>query len=220
MSGSTLTLLIVGTGNVGCALAKRFARTSHQVLLGSRDHKTGQAAAEQLGVRGGDAASFVSEADVIFIAVPFVNLTETLDRLGAIDGKIIVDCTNPLTSDYMQLTIGHTDSAGETCQRLAPHSKVVKAFNAIFAEVVSADLSYGSITPQVFLAGDDAGSKQRVAALVRDIGYDAIDTGGIACARYLEPLAELIIQLAYAQGRGTAFTPVMLAAASSAPVDQ
>lgn len=211
MSNSKSTLLIVGTGNVGRALAKRFARTPHEVILGSRDHKTGQLAADALGVRGGAATSFVSDADVIFLAVPFVNLSETLDRLGDITGKILVDCTNPLTPDYMQLTIGHTCSAGETCQKLAPNSKVVKAFNAIFAEVVSAEFSYGNITPQVFLAGDDADAKQRVAALVRQIGYDAIDAGGITCARYLEPLAELLIQLAYAQGRGTVVTPVFLA---------
>jgi 8-hydroxy-5-deazaflavin:NADPH oxidoreductase len=220
MSASTLTLLIVGTGNVGCALAKRFARTSHHVLLGSRNQETGELAAAPLGVRGGETTSFVAEADVIFLAVPFVNLAETLSGLGNIDGKIIVDCTNPLTSDYMQLTIGHSDSAGETCQRLAPRSKVVKAFNAIFAEVVSANLSYGGIAPQVFLAGDDAESKQLVAGLVREIGYDAVDTGGMECARYLEPLAELIIQLAYNQGRGTLFTPVILAADEAAPAAQ
>jgi predicted dinucleotide-binding enzyme len=217
MSTSTLTLLIVGTGTVGCALAKRLAKTSHYVLLGSRDQKTGQLAAAPLGVRGGDATSFVAGADVIFLAVPFINLPETLSRLGDIDGKIIVDCTNPLTSDYMQLTIGHSDSAGETCQRLAPRSKVVKAFNAIFADVVSAELSYGGIAPQVFLAGDDAESKHLVAGLVREIGYDAMDTGGIECARYLEPLAELIIQLAYVQGQGTLITPVILAASGATP---
>ncbi|WFU50522.1 NADPH-dependent F420 reductase [Sinorhizobium terangae] len=215
MSGPTLTLLIVGTGNVGRALAKRFAKTSHQVLLGSRDDETGRLAAEELGVRGGAANSFVAEADVIFLAVPFVNLSETLDRLGNLDDKIIVDCTNPLTADYMQLTLGHSDSAGETCQRLAPRSKVVKAFNAIFADVVFAELSFGSIAPQVFLAGDDTESKNRVAALVRDIGYDAVDTGGIECARYLEPLAELIIQLAYTQGQGTVVTPVILTASDA-----
>ena len=217
MSALTLTLLIVGTGTVGRALAKRFARTSHQVLLGSRDQRTGELAADPLGVRGGAATSFVAEADVIFLAVPFVNLSDTLSRLGDIDGKIIVDCTNPLTSDYMQLTIGHSDSAGETCQRLAPRSKVVKAFNAIFADVVSAELSYGGIAPQVFLAGDDAESKNRVAELVREIGYDAVDTGGIECARYLEPLAELIIHLAYVQGQGTVITPVILTASGTTP---
>lgn len=217
MSASTLTLLIVGTGTVGSALAKRFAKTSHQVLLGSRDDKTGQIAAEALGVRGGAATSFVAEADVIFLAVPFVNLPETLDRLGNMDGKIVVDCTNPLTSDYLHLTIGHSDSAGETCQRLVPRANVVKAFNAIFAAVVSAELSYGDIAPQVFLAGNDTESKNQVAALVREIGYDAVDTGGIESARYLEPLAELIIQLAYVQGQGTVITPVILTASGTTP---
>lgn len=217
MFASPLTVLIVGTGTVGRALAKRLAKTSHQVLLGSRDHQTGQLAAEPLGLQGGAAASFVAESDVIFLAVPFFAIAETLNSLGNIDGKIIVDCTNPLTSDYMQLTVGHSDSAGETCQRLAPHAKVVKAFNAIFADVVAAQHLHRDIVPQVFLAGDDAESKQLIAALVREIGYDAVDTGGIQCARYLEPLAELIIQLAYVQGRGTLITPVILTASGATP---
>jgi predicted dinucleotide-binding enzyme len=96
---------------------------------------------------------------------------------------------------------------------------VVKAFNAIFADVVSAELSFGGIAPQVFLAGDDAGAKARVAALVREIGYVAVDTGGIESARYLEPLAELIIQLAYVQGRGLVITPVILTASGATPGD-
>lgn len=219
MSSPSSTLLIVGTGTVGRALTKRFARTSHQVLIGSRDLEKGQLAAESFGIRGGAAASFVAESDTIFLAVPFAALAETLSTLGNLDGKVIVDCTNPLTPDYMQLTIGHSDSAGEICQRLAPRSKVVKAFNAIFADVVDREPAYGDITPQVFLAGNDAGAKDEVAGLVRDIGYDALDCGGIECARYLEPLAELIIKVAYVQGKGTLITPVILSSGRSTGID-
>ncbi|OCP36137.1 hypothetical protein BC360_25705 [Ensifer sp. LC163] len=70
---------------------------------------------------------------------------------------------------------------------------------------MSAELSYGDVVPQVFLAGNDTESKNQVAALVREI----------ECARYLEPLAELIIQLAYVQGQGTVITPVILTASGA-----
>lgn len=203
-------LLIVGTGNVACALARRFAATGHSVFLGSRDAGRGAETGAQHGVDGGAAADRVADADVVFIAVPFTALEETLASLGSLAGKLVVDCTNPLTEDFMALTLGHTSSAGECCQSLLPDARVVKAFNAIFADVVHANTPYGDIKPQVFLAGDDPSAKEEVGELVRAIGYEPVDSGPMQNARYLEPLAELIIQLAYVQGEGTSITPVIL----------
>lgn len=203
-------LLIVGTGNVACALARRFASTDHNVFLGSRDGDRGAGIGAQHGVEGGVFTDRAQDADVIFIAVPFTALDETLGSLGALEGKIVVDCTNPLTDDFMALTLGHTTSAGEYCQSQLPDARVVKAFNAIFADVVHTNPTYSAMKPQVFLAGDDGGAKEAVADLVRAIDYEPVDSGGIQNARYLEPLAELIIQLAYVQGEGTQITPVIL----------
>ncbi len=203
-------LLIVGTGNVANALARRFSATDHVVHIGSRDTGRGVEAADRHGIKGGLAADLVQHAEVVFIAVPFTALDDTLEALGSLEGKVVVDCTNPLTDDYMALTLGHSTSAGEVCQAKLPGVPVVKAFNAIFADVVDSDPTYGGIRPQVFLAGDDAGAKETVAELVRAINYDPVDSGAMLSARYLEPLAELIIQMAYVQGEGTRITPVIL----------
>lgn len=208
-----MNLLIVGTGNVACALAHRFASTEHSVFIGSRDAGRGAATGARLGVKGGAATEYTADADVVFIAVPFTALEETLVVLGPLTGKVVIDCTNPLSEDYLTLTLGHTTSAGEQCQSKLPQARVVKAFNAMFADVVQSNTLYGGIKPQVFLAGDDAAAKDTVAELVRAIDYEPVDSGPIQNARYLEPLAELIIQLAYVQGEGTQITPVILRSA-------
>jgi len=203
-------LLIVGTGNVGSALAKRFSKTDHVVHVGSRDAARGVEIAATFGAKGGAAADLVDTADVVFLAVPFSQLDDVLARLGPMVGKIVVDCTNPLTDDYMELTVGHSHSAGEECQSRLPDARIVKAFNAMFADVVHAEPHYPGITPQIFCASDDAEAKEAVGELVKAIGYEPVDVGPLRNARYLEPLAGLIIQLAYVMGEGTHITPVIV----------
>lgn len=203
-------LLIVGTGNVGRALAKRFSKTEHPVHIGSRDAARGLEMAASLGVKGGTASGLVETADVVFLAVPFGQLDGVLADLGPMDGKIVVDCTNPLTDDFMELTIGHTQSAGETVKNRLPGARIVKAFNAIFADVVQTGPRYAGMIPQIFYASDDVEAKRVVAELVKTIGYEPVDAGPLRNARYLEPLAELIIQLAYVMEEGTHITPVIL----------
>lgn len=206
----TLKVLIVGTGNVARALAHRLKETDHVIVIGSRDAARGSEVATEIGVTGSAATEHVEDADVVFIAVPFASLDETLAALGPMTGKVVVDCTNPLTDDYMALTIGHTTSAGEYCHEKLPEARVVKAFNAMFADVVHNDPKYSTVTPQVFVAGEDQGAKDVVSGLIRAVGYEPVDCGAMIMARYLEPLAELIIQLAYVQGEGTRITPVIV----------
>jgi NADPH-dependent F420 reductase len=209
-------LLILGTGNVATALARRFKETGHDVHIGSRDAARGKAHAEQHGVKGGHGPSLVEDADIVFLAIPFSALDETLAGAGSLAGKIVVDCTNPLTDDFMQLTVGHTDSAGEAVQRALPEARVVKAFNAMFAEVLGDPPTFEpGPKPQIFCASDDAEAKAVVSGLIRDVGLEPVDCGALQNARYLEPLAELIIQVAYVVGEGTTFTPVFLRPGSS-----
>ncbi len=207
---SSLNILIVGTGNVGTGLAKRLAATGHKVSLGSRTAERGAAAAGELGVSGGATGELAADADVIMLAMPFTALDETIAALGSTAGKVVVDATNPLTEDFMGLTVGHQSSAGEVVQSKMPDAKVVKAFNAIFADVVHAGHDYGEVPAQVFYASDHEDAKATVAGLISEMGYDAVDTGPLQNSRHLEPLAMLIIQLAYVVGEGTVVTPVVL----------
>ncbi|MFQ6111122.1 MAG: NADPH-dependent F420 reductase, partial [Nitrospinota bacterium] len=107
------------------------------------------------------------------------------------------------TADYSALAIGHTTSAAEEIAKMAPGTKVVKAFNHVYAQIVHSSPQFGSQNASVFFCGDDAAAKEVVAGLMREIGFDPVDSGPLTNARYIEPVAELMVQLAHFLGMGT-----------------
>ena len=212
---ATMTIAIIGTGNMASGLARRLARAGQDVVLGSRDPAKAAALAATLGdhVQSGGIAAVMHMADVAVMAVPFDAVPEVLASAGDFAGKILVDITNPITPDYMALTIGHTTSAAEEIQKLAVGAVVVKAFNTVFADILSTE-EVGGPTTQVFIAADDREAASQVALLVRAIGFEPVQAGPLANARYLEPVGELNIQMGYALGHGTLTAPSWIRLAS------
>ncbi len=202
-----MKLAIIGIGNVGSHLAKLFVLANHHVFLGSRNSSKAEAIAAALGERakGMTYIDAVLDADVIFLATPWAN-NVTLDvirELGDLS-SIVVDCTNPLAPDYMSNTLGHTTSAAEEIAKLLPNARVVKAFNTIFADVMEpGKQTFGSYKGTGFYCGDDLSAKEIVALLIQDAGFEPVDAGVLKNARYLEPMAQLNIQIAYGLGGGT-----------------
>jgi predicted dinucleotide-binding enzyme len=187
---------IIGTGNMGKALHKALSRAGHEVVLGSR--KSGDVGGiKTVSIK--DAAAFGS---IIVLATPFEAAKESLSAAGHIEGKTLIDITNPLAPDFSALTIGHTTSGGEQIAGLARGAKVVKAFNHIFSAAIEQGAEYAGARPLGLYCGDDAGAKATVAQLIQDIGFDAIDAGGITSSRDLEAAAMLIIKLGFMQGLG------------------
>ncbi len=128
------------------------------------------------------------------------------------NSQIVLDITNPLTQDYMVLTIGHDTSAAEEIASALPQARVVKAFNTLFAQVISsdgADFGNGQRVP-TYIAGDDKEAKNAAVQLAQSIGLVPIDAGGLRNARYLEPLAGLNIYFGYGAGQGTNIAPAWL----------
>ena len=121
------------------------------------------------------------------------------------------DISNPLTSDYMGLTIGHSTSAAEEIAKAVPGAHVVKAFNTVFAQVLQEgpEFADGNVVP-VFYAGDDPAAKNQVKELIESTGFAAVDAGPLRNARYLEPLAGLNIYFGYGAGQGTAIAPAWI----------
>jgi 8-hydroxy-5-deazaflavin:NADPH oxidoreductase len=138
--------------------------------------------------------------------VPFDAALSVLEpQRAALLGKTLVDVTNPITPDHRDLAFGHSDSGAERIARAFPEVHVVKAFNAVFAEVYQARTAQlGGRSISIFFAGDDAGSKQRVSGLIESLGFDPVDAGPLRNARFLEPLSLLNIQLGRVLGHGTA----------------
>jgi len=179
---------IIGNGNVGSALARGFERAGHEVRAAGN---------EKAAVR--ETASW---GDVVLLAVPFGALDEVVSNAGdALAGKTVVDATNALDAS-MNLAVGFATSGAEELQKKLPTSRVVKAFNTVFAQHMdSGRLGDNALT--AFVAADDAGAKKTVMELARSIGFDPVDAGPLKSARSLEPLAFLNIQLGYVLGLGT-----------------
>jgi predicted dinucleotide-binding enzyme len=196
-----MKIAILGTGDVGQVLGAGFARSGHQVKMGSRNpnqekirawmDKTGK------GVSAGTFAEAAAFAELAVLATSWEG-TESAIRLadpGNLAGKIVIDATNPLDfSDGMppKLVVGHTDSGGEQVQRWLPSSHVVKAFNTVGnPHMIQPKFPGGP--PDMFISGNNAQAKQTVADLLKAFGWSVIDFGGIERSRYLEPLAMIWI---------------------------
>jgi NADPH-dependent F420 reductase len=211
-----MTIAIIGTGNMAKGLAGVFSKAGYSVTLGSRDAAKASEAARELGdtVSGTDIASAAGNAEIVVLAVPFDAVSDVITAAGGLGGKTVIDITNPLTADYAGLTIGHSTSASEEIQKLAPKAKVVKAFNTIFASVLQAGGKVGDKPATVFIAGDEQSAIDAVEAVVAKSGFIPIQVGGLSIARYLEPIAGLNIQLGYMRGLGTDIAPAWQTAAA------
>lgn len=210
-----MTITILGTGNMAQGLASNLVKVGYSVVLGSRDAAKAKDVARKIG--GKSSAETVKAAaaksDIVILAVPYSAAGATIAEAGGLAGKIVVDITNPLTADYAGLTIGHTTSAAEEIQKLAPKAKVVKAFNTIFASVLQAGGKAAGKPATVFIAGDDADANKAVADMAAKIGLVPLQSGKLAAARYLEPVAGLNIALGYGLGHGTDIAPAWQRAA-------
>jgi 8-hydroxy-5-deazaflavin:NADPH oxidoreductase len=191
---------ILGAGNIGGGLARAWAAAGHQVMVsGSRDPAKLEAVADQAG-HGAETGSLEQAAafgEVVVLALLWPQVPETLAALAPVlQGKVLIDASNPLTPDFVHLAIGHTDSGGETVARMLPGVRVVKAYNSVGANIIgSADKRFGGVAPTLFFCGEDAEAKQVVAGLIADSGFEPFDVGGIATSRFLEPLEQLWVEI-------------------------
>jgi hypothetical protein len=207
-----MNVLVIGAGNMGSAFVKQLVTAGHQVAVTARNAEKAQAvAAANPGARAvvsTNAANATKQADVIVLATAYGDAVSALKSVGDLHGKVVIDITNPLTADYMGLTIGHSTSAAEEIAKAVPEAKVVKAFNTVFAQVLAegANFGQGHVVPAYF-AGDDAAAKTTVSALIESTGFKAVDAGPLKNARYLEAVAGLNIYFGYGAGKGTSIAP-------------
>lgn len=200
-----IRIAVLGTGKVGGTLGVRWAGRGHQVVFGSRDPASSKVR-ELLSKAGKNAsAKSLSEAvlvsDVLLLATPWNIAKDVIHSCGDLTGKVLIDCSNPIRSDFQGLDLGHTESAAERIAGWAPAARVVKAFNTASARTM-ADPRYGNQNATMFYCGDDAEAKAIVDQLARELDFEPIDAGPLLMARYLEPMAWLYIYLAVNQGLG------------------
>jgi predicted dinucleotide-binding enzyme len=196
-----MNIVIAGSGNVGSALADGWRKAGHGVTFATREPDGAKAMElKQKGFGVGPLNGAATTADVIVLAVPWSAVETTMEALGSLAGKVLIDTTDPIKSTR-ELALGFGDSGGETVARLSPGARVVKAFSTTGARNM-ADSQYPGGKLMMAVAGDDAQAKQIVMSLVAELGFDPVDTGPLAMSRYLEPLAMLWINLAYTRQLG------------------
>jgi predicted dinucleotide-binding enzyme len=193
---------ILGSGLMGGKLGTLFARAGHEVVFSyaRSEQKLKRLAREAQGsARAGTPREAAREADVLFLAVHWSRVDDVLKQASDVSGKVIVTCSLPMNADNTELVIGPTSSGAETLATRVPEARVVSAFNTVPSEVLFGvfEARRKADRPSLVYCGDDSSSKGIAAKLIRDVGFDPVDAGPLRIARYTEPFALLVAELAY-----------------------
>ena len=193
---------ILGSGLIGGKLGTLFSRAGHEVTFSySRSRGKLERLAQDAGenARAGTPAEAARDADALLLAVHWSRLDDVFGQTGDLSGKVIVTCSLPMSLDDTGLVIAHQDSGAEALARRLPKTRVVSAFNTVPSEVLFSvfESRHKEPRPSVVYCGDESSSKEVAASLIRDVGFDPVDGGPLRIARYTEPFALLIAQLAY-----------------------
>ena len=186
---------IIGAGQVGGTLGRRWAEAGHEIYFGVRDPTADKVGALLERCHGRahavPPAVAAASAEIIVLAVWWQVVQPVVESLGDIAGKILIDCTNPL-DENLHLIHGHHSSGGEMIADLAPGTRVVKAFNTVMWETM-ADPRFGDQPATLFYCGGDAAATDIVGGLIEDIGFEPCHVGGLEMCRFLEPMAMIWI---------------------------
>ena len=198
---------ILGSGLMGGKLGTLFARTGHEVVFSyaRSARKLERLAREARGrARAGTPAEATRDADALLLAVHWSRVDQVLRQAGDLAGKVIVSCSLPMNKTDTALVIGRSSSGAEELARKARSARIVAAFGTIPSEVLFSVFAARrkSGRPSLVYCGDDRDAKQLAATLIRDVGFDPVDAGPLRIARYTEPFALLIAQLAYETDAG------------------
>jgi NADPH-dependent F420 reductase len=198
------TIAIIGaTGQMGTGISKSLAGGNYRLLLlGNQRHRLEALNAEIIrentsaDIEIAECPKEASwEADIIILAVPYAAQAAIAAQIREVaNQKIVISIANPLNEKYDGLVTASDTSAAEQLQSLLPHSKVVKAFNTVFAADFGRPVMAGQ-RADVFVAGNDEDALRRVHELVETAGFNPIIAGQLHVSRTLESMALLLIQL-------------------------
>ena len=200
---------ILGSGLMGGKLGTLFARAGHDVVFSySHKRKKLETLAREAGhgARAGTPREAAWDADALLLAVHWSRMDDVLRLAGDLSEKVVVTCSLPMNDDDTALVVGRTSSGAEKLARKARGARVVSAFSTVPSEVLFAvfEARDKARRPSLVYCGDDADAKAVAAVLIRDVGFDPVDAGGLEVARYTEPFTLLVAQLAYEGDEGPA----------------
>jgi predicted dinucleotide-binding enzyme len=158
--------------------------------------------------RAGTPSEAARDADAVLLAVHWSRVDDVLKQAGGLTGKVVVSCSIPMNADDTRLVVAHTSSGAEALQRKARRAHVVAAFQTVPSEVLFDvfETRRRARRPSLVYCGDHQEAKEVAATIIRDVGFDAVDLGPLRMARYTEPFALLVAQLAYEGDSGPQLT--------------
>jgi len=196
---------ILGSGLMGGKLGTIFARAGHEVVFSyaRSNEKLKRLARGARNARAGTPAEAAAGADALLLAVHWSRMDDVLKQAGDLAGKVVVTCSLPMNDRNTRLVVGHTSSGAEELAKMIPKTRVVSAFNTVPSEVLFGvyEARRRAAQSSLVYCGDDESGKAAAAGLIRDAGFDPVDAGPLRIARYTEPFALLVAQLAY-EGEG------------------
>ncbi len=190
---------MLGTGNLAVTLGKAWADAGHQVLVTGRSTDRVNAAADQVGARATpiDPNQFAGQVEVVVVAIAWDGLEEALRLVGGADGalagKTVIDCTNPVDYATGRL-LPEAGSAAELVAGVASGAHVVKALH-LFAGASWPFTGQVDDSPVVAICGDDADALDQAVSLVTELGARAAVLGGLAAARQAEEAAGFVMRV-------------------------
>jgi predicted dinucleotide-binding enzyme len=200
-----MTIAIIGTGNVGGALARGWSRAGQKIVLGVRGSASPEVEklARETGAEVRTPLDAAAGGDVVVLALPWHAAEGAVKALGGLKGKIVIDCMNPLTMKDGKLGLdrGFDTSGAEALAGWLPDARVVKTLNQVGAEMMEDNRRLPQ-RPVMFMAGNDAAAKATVASLLKNLGFEALDAGDLTKSRLLEPFGMVWINQALVQGKG------------------
>ena len=203
-----MRLGILGSGLMGSKLGTIFARARHEVVFSysHSERKLKRLAREARGhARAGTPGEAAANADAVLLAVHWSRIDDVLKQAGSLSGKVVITCSLPMNADDTKLAVAHTSSGAEVLARKVRKAKVVSAFGTVPSEVlfdVFGAKRRRRRRPSLLYCGNDQDAKEIAATLIRDVGFEPVDAGPLRIARYLEPFALAMAQLAYEGDEG------------------
>ena len=199
-----MKIAFIGYGNVGAPLANQLQRLGHEVMLAAEDPASEgvrKALARNANLVVASPANAVAAAEVVFLATPFqANETALGAVSGVMSGKILVDCTNPVGPGFVH-GLKSVESGSQRVQALVPAARVVKAFSIYgYENLEAAGRPTSPVRPVMMFCGNDAAARSVVGGLIAQLGWDALDVGGLDQALALEHMTLLWIRMVRMNG--------------------